>query len=105
MDILTRWMKKNGIEDPSEATKEEKEVIEHYKGILSKEEITIEDLKIFIEDQIGVIETKWADLGVDEFKKAELIPYHTTYKALLRAINAPKAERESLEKHLISQLK
>ena len=105
MDILTRWMKKNGIEDPSEATKEEKEVIEHYKGILSKEEITIEDLKTFIENQIGVIEAKWADLDTNEWKKSDLIPYHTTYKTLLRAINAPKAERESLEKYLINQLK
>lgn len=78
----------------------ELESFERMKAVLDKEELTIEDFKNFLEGQIGVIESRWRDLTIENSKKAELIPYHTTYKILLSAINAPRVERTRLEEHL-----
>jgi len=67
---------------------------------ISKEELTLEDVKQFCATQTDIIEGKWKDYGLENVKKAELIPYHTVYKTLLEAIDSPKSAREQLEKHL-----
>ena len=68
---------------------------------MSKEELTIDDIKEFCKSQIIVVESKWKDMSVEDKRKAELIPYHTVYKILLDTIEAPKVAREVLEKELI----
>jgi len=98
MGILQDIFKKRGIKDITELDKEEQETFEKYEAILSKEDLTLEDLKHFIEDQIGVIEAKWKDY--DRQNKESLIPYHTVYRTLLDVINSPQAERVQLEKYL-----
>ena len=101
MSILSKILQKRGIKDVTELDKEEKESFEGYEKILSKEDLTLEDVKHFLESQIGIIETKWKDYGNQN--KADLIPYHTCYKTLLNLINAPQVERKALEDYL-SQL-
>lgn len=100
-DILTRLFKKRGIKSFEDLDNEEKSTYEQWEKILSKEEFTMEDLKMFCRGQIDTIETKWSDLNLDKDKKASFIPYHTVYKAILRAIDSPKVAREALEKNLI----
>lgn len=100
MNILDRILAKRGIKDITELDKEEQKTFQEWKTVLSKDELTTEDIKIFCQSQINVIEGKWADLNTDQTRKAELIPYHTTYKLLLAAINSPKQARESLEAQL-----
>lgn len=105
MSILDLFLKKKGVASPAEldstpnsdGSPTEKETFENWRKILSKEELTVNDIKLFLQGQIGVIENKWKDLSTPNEKKAELIPYHTVYKTLEQAINAPKAEREQLE--------
>lgn len=103
--ILTKLLQKRGIESVNKLDKEEKQTFDNWEKILSKEELTLEDVKNFCQSQIDVIEGKWKDLNVDNLKKAELIPYHTVYKTLLTAIQSPRSARESLENQLNQLLK
>jgi len=98
MGILQDIFRKRGIKDITELDKEEQETFEKYEAILSKPDLTLEDVKHFIENQIGIIEAKWKDY--DRQNKADLIPYHTVYRALLDVINSNQVERVQLEKYL-----
>lgn len=104
MNIISRLLEKRGIKDVSELSVEEKATFKTWEAILSKEQLTLEDVKKFCESQVVVIESKWKDLNETNQKKAELIPYHTVYKTLLQAIDAPKSAREMLEQQLTQLL-
>lgn len=99
MDILAKLFQKRGIKDINDLSSEEKQTFENYERVLSKRELTIDDIKQFLSLQIGIIESKWRDYEYKE--KANLVAYHTIYKTLLEAIDAPEKEREQLEKYLI----
>lgn len=98
--LLSKLLGKRGITKVDELSHEEKKTYEDWQAVLSKEQLTTEDIKQFIQTQIDVIEAKWRDLEMDYTKKADLIPYHTCYKMLLGAINSPLVAREALEKNL-----
>lgn len=78
----------------------EKATFQQWEKTLSKQELTLEDVKTFCNAQVQIIENKWKDFGVANERKAELIPYHTVYKTLLLAIESPKVERALLEQQL-----
>ena len=99
---LSKLFAKRGIKDTSELTQEERAVYDNYAKVLSKDELTIEALRQFLNSQVAVIEGKWRDHGFDH--KADLIPYHSCYKAILEALDAPRMERENLERYLTSLL-
>jgi hypothetical protein len=105
-NLLTRWLEKNKVSTPEEldntpmpdGSPTEREVFEEWRKALSKKEFTLADLKEYIQGQIGVIETKWADY---EYKdKEQLIPYHTVYRTLLGVIDSPQTNRAALEEQL-----
>lgn len=98
--ILTKWLHQNKIASVDELDKDEKAVYDNYDKVLSKEPLTLEDLKVFISQQVELIERKWRDYDRDELKKSDLIPYHTCYKTLLAAIESPSVEREAMINHL-----
>ena len=104
MDILSKLFQKRGINGVEELNAEERQVFETYQRTLSKRELTMEDLGVFLESQIGIIEARWRDHETTKEKKADLIPYHTVYKTLLQAIKAPELERQQLENYLNQQL-
>lgn len=104
-NLLNKLFAKRGIKDPRELSPEETATFENWDKILSKEELTLEDVKQFCKTQVLVIEGKWADYSTDNAKKAELLPYYTVYKTLLNAIESPKVGREALEKQLIEMIK
>jgi hypothetical protein len=84
----------------------ERQQFEAWDRILSRgNKMSMEDLEIFLKTQCESIEMKWRDLNVDQAKKAEWINLHGAYKAILLAIDSPKATRESLEKYLIDLTK
>ena len=111
--LLAKLLQKKGIgsteeldaKQPPTGGPSEKEIFEHYERVLAGKELTLEDIKKFIDQQIGVIEGKWADFGTLEARKKELIAYHTVYKTILKAISAPQTERENLESYLVQQIK
>lgn len=108
LDILNKFLTKRGFKGPEQLDNEptsdgsptERETFERWREILKKEKLSIEDIEVFLQGQIGIIETKWKDFGTTNEKKAELIPYHTIYKTLEQAISAPRAERERLIENL-----
>lgn len=110
--LLERLLKKRGIKDfdaldgakLTDGSLSEKQTFETYENILSKDSLTLEDVKHFCASQIEIIEAKWRDLNIRKEVKAEWIPYISVYKALLSAIDSPKAARENLEKYLNSLL-
>lgn len=103
--LLHKLLKKRGIESPEELTAEEKRDFDNWREVLSKETLTIGDIKEFCETQCEIIKQKWSDYNVEQQKKSELIPYFTVYNTLLSAIDSPKIAREALEKQLIEMTK
>ena len=108
MSLLDKFLKKCGVKSPADldntpntdGSPTEREIYEKYKGILSKKELTLEDLKLYIQGQISIIEGKWMDLNLAQEKKAELIPYHTVYKVIESILVSPQVAR----KQLVNQL-
>lgn len=99
MSILPKIFAKYGVKEVSELEPEEREIYENYQKVLSKEDLTLQDVKLFLENQIRIIEMKWRDFN--GAGKPDLIPYHVIYCVLRDMIAAPQAERERLEQYLI----
>ena len=97
MNILEKYLQWAGVSKPEELTPEEKVTFDNWKLVMNKDELTMDDLKKFMQGQVEAIENRWKDLLVDKESKADLIPYHTIYRILLSVVDAPKAMRESLE--------
>jgi hypothetical protein len=100
-DLLKRLFVKRKIEKFDDLDETEKKTYENWQAVLSKEELTLQDVKHFCQYQINIIESKWKDHDIPQSKKAEWIAPHSIYKSLLEAIDSPKAVREALEKNLI----
>lgn len=98
--LLTRLLNKRGIRDPQELSEEERKTFDQWRMVLSKDELSVSDIREFCSYQIGLIEMKWRDNSIENSKKAELIPYHTVYKMILTAIDGPKIAREQVENQL-----
>ena len=105
MSILTKLLEKRKIKDVNELDTEEKQQFDKWQKILSKEELTIDDVKKFCEMQCELIENKWKDYEISQAKKAEWITAHTIYKTLLQIIESPKVGKEQLEQYLNELLK
>lgn len=112
-DLLRKWLNKKGVKDQSEldntpmpdGSPTELDVFNEYKAGLAKKDLTVDDLKNYCLGQVGYIEVKWADYALDDAKKAQLIPYHTVYKALVNVIEGSVATREAMEKQLENLIK
>lgn len=104
INLLSRLLLKRGIDDPNKLSKEEKQTFDSWQTVLSKEELTLQDVKDFCQNQVSIIESRWKDYNLDETKKARLIPYHTVYKSMLAAIDSPRSAREALERQLNQML-
>ncbi len=113
LEILQKFLKSKGVGSAAEldatpnpdGSPTERDVFENYRKVLDKEELSVADIKNFLTQQIGTIESHWKNLNTPNARKAELIAYHTVYKTLESAINAPRAEREQLEAQLNSLIK
>ena len=101
--VLNRLLEKLGIGNINELSTEEKATYDNYEKVLSKEELTLEDVKNFCQTQVTKIEEIWRDNRAE--RKADLIPYHTVWKTILVAIESPKVVRESLEKQINELIK
>jgi len=98
--LIDKLFKKRGIESVKDLSPDEKQTFEQWDSILSKDEITIPDIRQFCESQIAFIESKWKNMGIKNEEKSEMIPYHTVYKMIVSVIDATKVERGALEAQL-----
>ena len=103
LDILNKLLQKSGVQYEQLDT-EEKKQFDDWKLVLTKDELSTQDIKNFCQQQVDIINGKWQDLNLEQAKKAELIPYYTVYNLLLKVIDSPKEAKESLEKNLVQLL-
>lgn len=96
--LLSKLLAKRGIDKVEDLSDEEKVTIDKFKAVLSGENLTLDSIKDFMRMQIRVIETKFAeaDSKNDVYYKACL----NVYLTMLKAMEAPERERESLERYL-----
>lgn len=98
--LLVKLFQKRNIVSVDELSDEEKKQFYGWNAILSDEPVSAQQIETFCRAKIGAIEEKWSDLSLDASKKADLIPYHTAYRALLGVISTPKTQKEELERYL-----
>lgn len=101
MSILERLLNKRNIDKVEDLAPDEQEQIRKWKAVLSGETVTVDTLKAFCQSQIRIIESKCD--GVNPLTNLQQASMHV-YLNLLKAIEAPEAERESLEKYLTQLL-
>lgn len=97
MSILSKWLEKRGVEKTEDLSPEELTTYNHYKSVLSGETLSVETIKQFCQSQVRVIESKCD--GVSPLTPLQQASLHV-YLNLLKAIEAPEAERAALEQHL-----
>lgn len=102
MSILPKWLAKRGIEKEEDLSPEEKVVFDRYKLILSGELVTIQTLKAFCQNQLSIILASCD--GKNTLSPIQQAGIHI-YTNLIKAIDAPMAERESLERMLEQELR
>lgn len=100
-NLIARLFARKGIKSVDDLSQDEKATFAQYERTLSKKDLSIADIRDFLKSQISVIEAKWRDMGLNTYAKADLLPLHTAYKALLNVMDAPQLEREQLETYLI----
>lgn len=101
MSILDKVLTAKGIQTYDDLTPDEKATFDRYKFILSgKGKITMEMLEQFCRGQISLIEDRFASAEIknDMYLKACL----HVYLNILKLMDAPKVEREGMERYLIS---
>lgn len=90
-------MQKKGIEKEEDLSPEEKIVFDKYKRVLTGDVVTVELIKEFCKGQIALLEGK---ISTGNRPTDIELACLCVYLNMVKAIEAPEAERESLEKYL-----
>lgn len=104
-EVITNLFKRRGITDIQQLSPEEKIDYDRWTKILSEGEVSVESIKKFCNNQIGIIESKLRDMSNTNEKNERLIIQFNVYKSILGSIEAPRQEREQLEVYLNSLIK
>ncbi len=97
MSLLTKLLEKWKVKSVEELSEDERVTFDRWSYILKGETVTVETLKQFCQAQIRTIEASCN--GKEPLTMLQQASLHV-YINLLKAIEAPEAERESLERHL-----
>ena len=104
--LLSKLLKKRGLETLEELNKEEKEWFQEKERLLSQnDEISIKDFEKFCENQLGIIQDQWKNFDNSSQKNERLIIAHTIYSTILKTMTRSKLEREILEDYLEQLIK
>jgi len=111
--LITKLLQKKKFDSLEEVSDEpmpdgtpnEKETIENWQRILSSnEEVTVENIKEFCQNQLKEIEGQMKSLDNTARKNDRLLILFSVYKAIGGALEAPQQEREALEQYLTGLL-
>ncbi len=94
---LSKLLTKFGVKSQEDLSPDELVTYERYKTILNGDSVTIDGVKEFCRSQIKIIESKCD--GVNLLTAVQQASLHV-YMNILRMIEAPEQERESLERYL-----
>ncbi len=100
MSLLSDLLKKSGVEKVEDLSPEELSTYNRYKTVLSGEKLTVETIKTFCEAQVRILEDKFADSEGTWDSNIYLKACLHVYLNVLKAIEAPEAERVAIEQHL-----
>lgn len=98
--LLNKWLNKLKIEKVNDLSFDEQETYRKWDSVLSKKDLTVDDIKEFCQQELDFIDEKWADK-----QDPKLISYRVVYSKLIKIIGAPQIERASLEGYLINLIK
>lgn len=99
MNLLSKLLEKRGIDKVEDLAPEERAVYEKWRVVLTGETVSVESIKEFCKSQIRLIEDKIASQQTLD-SQMYLAPCLHVYLNLLKAIEAPEAERANIERHL-----
>lgn len=95
--LVNKLLDKRGIKDIKTLSPEEQDTYDRWRLVLTGDSVTPETLKTFCKAQISIIESKCD--GTTPLTMLQQACIHV-YTNILKAIEAPEAERESLERYL-----
>lgn len=95
--LVNRILEKRGIKDTKDLSPEEQATYDKWRLVLTGATVTPETMKEFCKAQVTIIEGKCD--GVTPLTILQQACIHV-YTNILKAIEAPESERESLERYL-----
>lgn len=104
-NLLTKYLKKLGVEDYSELTDVERATYEEWQRILSHE-VRIDDVAEYLEGQIARLnkELRAAVTEGEDRDALKITAKIENYEAIIMFIKEPLERRKSLEAQLLSQV-
>mgnify|MGYP001593032930 FL=1 len=104
--LLSKLLKKRGIENEEDLSKDEREWFKEKERVLSvSDTISVEDVKKFCELQVSSVVNEFANLDNSKRKNERLVVVFSVYNAILKSFTASKQERETLEDYLEQLIK
>jgi hypothetical protein len=97
--LILDLFKKRGIGNIAELKPEERQTFEQWNAILS-DDITVPKLRNFCVSQLDLIKTQLRNTDNPYNKNERLVLLQNVYGTLLDVIDAPVAEKTSLERYL-----
>ena len=101
--LIEKLLTKRGVKDVAELTVEEKDVFDRWQKTLTSG-VSLESLSELAKQFIGTADAQLRDFGISHEKMERLVVARGICQLFLGAIENPKSEAESLEKHLASML-
>lgn len=102
--FLKNILKKREVESVADLNADERQTVtaweNDWKAILAKPDITIDDMRLFCDNQVKIIEWQWRDLNNPDKKNERLILLHTVWSLLRNFLNSKEDSRVALEKYL-----
>lgn len=98
---ISKVLNKRGIKSVGDLTPEERADVMRWESVLSKDELTAQDIERFCLDRAAAIEKRWSDTQVKAEELARLVSMHCVYRAIASAIRSPAEEKARLEKYLV----
>lgn len=95
-DILTKLRIKTILD----LTEEERKTYQEWEKVLNKQEVTMQELKEFIEGQMAIATEKFLSYKNTEKKDLFLKAQLRNYKSILAFIQSPAINKEFLENHI-----
>lgn len=97
LGLLKQWLEKQGIEDYTQLSEQEKQTYNEWEAILTRE-ASLDDLKAFLQKQVALLSKELRDAvekGEDR-RALRLVARLDNYEAIVDMLDAPHKAREVL---------